>query len=124
MAREGSETAAQREGSLWRDKPVRVESTSREKVLLYSPMFARRSQAGLQRDSAGDCRLVAVERVVDPTSPFTALPATVGDTRDSKLVVFQTPSRCAADPDLGAFFAPNLHIQTRQKWGGLSAGVE
>ena len=80
-------------------------------------------EAGLHRVSAGDCHLVAAQRVVRPTRPLTALPATVGDSRDSTLVAFQTPSKCAAEPDLGAFFAPNLHIQTSQKWGGLSAGV-
>ena len=55
---------------------------------------------------AGDCHLVAAQRVVRPTRPLTARRATVGDSRDSTLVAFQTPSKCAAEPDLGAFFAP------------------
>jgi hypothetical protein len=92
-------------------------------ALRQSPMFAVAAQAGLRGDSAGDCHLVAAHRVVRPTRPLTARRATVGDSRDSTLVAFQTPSKCAAEPDLGAFFAPNLHIQTSQKWGGLSAGV-
>ena len=37
-------------------------------------MFARRSQAGLRGDSAGDCHLVAAHRVVRPTRPLTARP--------------------------------------------------
>lgn len=68
------------------------------------PVRAR--QAGLHRDSAGDCHLVAAQRVVRPTRPLTARRATVGDSRDSTLVAFQTPSKCAAEPDLGAFLAP------------------
>ena len=52
-------------------------------------------EADLHRVSAGDCHLVAAQRVVHPTRPLTALPGTVGDSRDSTLVVFQTPSNQA-----------------------------
>ena len=74
MAREGSETAAQGEGSLWQDKPAESVLAFSLCPLVIRPQLRRTGRSGyLQAYLAINC-LHVVPRFRSPRAPCGALP--------------------------------------------------